>query len=77
MNKWIEILIGVILIVVPILLAIIFSSWGIAAIELIKGAVIILVVLAGIIMLAVGISDLIESIKEKKTKVKKVKKKKK
>jgi len=77
MDKWIEILIGVILIVVPILLAIIFSSWGIAAIELIKGAVIIFVVLAGIIMLAVGISDLIESIKEKKTKVKKVKKKKK
>lgn len=61
MNKWLEILIGLILIVVPILLVTsvpLFYSWGIAALEFLKGGVVIVLVLIGALFVILGISDL-------------------
>ncbi|MEM4152669.1 MAG: hypothetical protein QXK80_00920 [Candidatus Pacearchaeota archaeon] len=61
MNKWIEILLGIILIVLPILIVTsvpLFYSWGIAALEFLKGGIVVFIVLFGIIFLIIGISDL-------------------
>ncbi|MCX8194173.1 MAG: hypothetical protein N3G19_02310 [Candidatus Pacearchaeota archaeon] len=63
MNKWIEILLGIVLIVVPILIVTLvptFYNWGLAAIEFLKGGIVIFVVLIGLIFLILGISDLKE-----------------
>tara|TARA_Y100000310_G_C20599390_1_gene772216 strand:+ start:1053 stop:1244 length:192 start_codon:yes stop_codon:yes gene_type:complete len=61
MNKWAEILLGLIFLVVPI--AIILpgmplASWGIATLEFIKGGVVVFVILIGLLFLMLGISDL-------------------
>jgi len=37
MNKWLEILIGLVLVIAPIWFALTFSSWGQATISIIKG----------------------------------------
>lgn len=58
MNAIIKIILGIILIVVPLLIAICFASWGRAVIELLKGLVIIALIVAGILLLVIGISDL-------------------
>jgi len=61
MNKWFEILLGLILIVVPIIIVTAvstFYNWGIAAVEFIKGGVVVGLVLVGIMLLVIGISDL-------------------
>jgi len=63
MNKWLEILLGLILVIVPIILALpgmFFASWGIAALEFIKGGVVVVLVLLGLLFLMLGISDLKE-----------------
>lgn len=64
MNKWLEILLGLILLVVPI--AIILpgmplASWGIAALEFLKGGLVWLVILIGFFLIMLGISDLKEN----------------
>ncbi len=61
MNKWLEILIGLILIIVPILLVTsvpVFYNWGLAALEFLKGGVVIVLVLIGALFVILGISDL-------------------
>jgi len=61
MNKWLKILLGLILIVIPLYLILPTSpleTWGIAALELIKGGVTIFVLIAGIVFVVLGISDL-------------------
>ena len=61
MNKWLKILLGLILIVVPLYLILPTSPlemWGIAALELIKGGATIIVLLAGIVFVILGISEL-------------------
>ena len=61
MNKWLKILLGLILVVVPLYLILPTSPlemWGIAALELIKGGATILVLLAGIVFVILGISEL-------------------
>ncbi|MGB9708075.1 MAG: hypothetical protein ACPLXC_01975 [Candidatus Pacearchaeota archaeon] len=61
MNKWLEILIGLILVVVPIILVTsvpLFFNWGHAALEFLKGGVVIALVFIGILFLIIGISDL-------------------
>ncbi len=61
MNKWAEILIGLILIIVPIIVVLQFDTfipWGKAALEFIKGGVVIFVILIGLLFLMLGISDL-------------------
>lgn len=61
MNKWLEILIGLILIVIPILIVTsvpLFYSWSMAALNFLKGGVVILLVMIGALFVIVGISDL-------------------
>ena len=58
MNKWLEILIGLILVIIPVLAAIMYPSWGVATIAFLKGGVISFVVLIGLLFLMLGISDL-------------------
>ena len=63
MNKWIEILLGLVLIIIAVLvwaytLGTGFWDFGTAAWELVKGAVIWLVILIGLVLLLLGINDL-------------------
>lgn len=58
MNKWLELLIGLILLLVPIYLWI-ASLWGFGASALIflKGAAMWIVMLMGLLFIILGISD--------------------
>ncbi len=58
MNKWLEVLLGLILVIAPIVLAINYAAWGTATIQFIKGGIIIGVILVGLLFLMLGISDL-------------------
>lgn len=58
MDKWIELLIGIILVIVPIFCSLKFLNWGIAAIHLLMGAVIVTAILVGILFIILGISDI-------------------
>jgi len=61
MNRWLKILIGLILVVVPVALIVPgmpLSNWGRAAWELIKGGIAIFVILTGILLIVLGISEL-------------------
>jgi len=61
MNKIIKILIGLILVIVPLYLIFpgsVMHSWGIATLDLIKGGIIIIVILMGLILIFLGIDDL-------------------
>ena len=63
MNKWLKILIGLILIIVPIALILGIPycySWGLAAWQLIKGGVVLFIIMIGLLMLILGISELKE-----------------
>ena len=59
MNKWLEILVGIVLLVVSIY-AWGVNTWGmgIAALEFFKGGLIWLVIMIGLLFLMLGISDL-------------------
>ncbi|MBI5148933.1 hypothetical protein HZA33_04610 [Candidatus Pacearchaeota archaeon] len=60
MNKWLELLLGLILVIVPIYAAWTYSAayWGAATIEFIKGGIVVFVVLIGLLFIMLGISDL-------------------
>ncbi len=61
MNKWLKILIGLILVVIPLYLIFPTSpleTWGVAALDLIKGGVTIVVLFMGIVLVTLGIMDL-------------------
>lgn len=61
MNKWLEILLGLILVVVPIALVfpgMPFSSWGYAALTVLKGAIVWILILVGLLLIILGINDL-------------------
>ena len=61
MNKWAEILVGLILLIVPIYAWIVnFLGMGEAALTFFKGGVVWLVILIGLLFLMLGISDLKE-----------------
>tara|TARA_Y100000034_G_C6716675_1_gene316851 strand:+ start:121 stop:315 length:195 start_codon:yes stop_codon:yes gene_type:complete len=64
MNKWLEILFGLIFVVVPIYLwiAIPGGYWGLgeAAVTFFKGGLIWFIILIGLLFLMLGISDLKE-----------------
>ncbi len=65
MNKWLEILLGLVLILVSVLIWGFSYGWGFwnfgtAAWEFIKGGVIWFVVMVGVLFLVLGISDLKE-----------------
>ena len=61
MNKWMEILLGLILVLVPIV-AWIYNYWGFgdAALTFFKGGLVWFVILIGLLFLMLGISDLKE-----------------
>jgi len=63
MNKWTELLIGLILLIVPIVvwnmtLGMGFWDFGTAAWEFLKGGVIWFVMMLGVLFILLGISDL-------------------
>jgi len=58
MNKILTILIGLILVVAPILVAGYYENWGRAAVEFLMGGVIIGVIMIGLLLLMLGISEL-------------------
>lgn len=58
MNKWLEILIGLILIVAAVYVFMSFPSWGQAVLTVLKGGIVWGVVLIGLLFLLLGISDL-------------------
>jgi hypothetical protein len=65
MNKWSEIILGLIFLIGAVLVAIYSSSWGAwnflnAAWEVIKGSTIIFVAIIGLLLILLGISDLKE-----------------
>ncbi len=57
MNKWLELLLGLVLIAAPILFALQFPAWGIATLSFIMGGLVVLVVLIGLMFVMLGISD--------------------
>jgi len=62
MNKWIELLLGLILVIGAILFAFQGGIWGVgqAAIEFLKGGIFWFVVMIGALFILLGISDLKE-----------------
>lgn len=59
MNKWLEILIGIILVVAPIYVwAMNYVGFGTAALEFLKGGLVWFVIMIGLLFLLLGISDL-------------------
>lgn len=61
MNKGLKIILGLLLIVVPLYLimpGMVIESWGRAAWEFLKGAITLLVILVGLILVVMGISEL-------------------
>jgi predicted transporter len=61
MNKWVEIFIGLIFVIGAILAwTYLPGNWGQAALQFLKGGVIWIVILIGLLFLMLGISDLKE-----------------
>ena len=61
MNKWLELLIGLIFIIVPVYVwTINFWQFGTAALVFLKGGLVWFFILLGILFLMLGISDLKE-----------------
>ncbi len=58
MNKWAEILLGLILIVAAILVAFYFPSWLSAALVVLKGGILWAVLGLGLLFVMLGISEL-------------------
>ena len=59
MNKWLELLVGLILLLAPIVVALQWAStWGQAALQFIMGGVVVLVALIGLMFIMLGISDI-------------------
>lgn len=59
MNKWLEILLGLILVLAAVV-AWIYNFWGMgaAAFDFLKGGIVWFVILIGLLFLMLGISDL-------------------
>lgn len=61
MNKWLEILLGLILVIVAVVSWVVdFWGTGAAALAFFKGGLVWLVILIGLLFLMLGISDLKE-----------------
>ncbi|MEK6856175.1 MAG: hypothetical protein AABX66_03400 [Nanoarchaeota archaeon] len=59
MNKWLELFLGLILIVVPIVLAtIVWPSWWASSLEFLKGTIFWAIVGMGALFILLGISDI-------------------
>ncbi|GBE19838.1 hypothetical protein BMS3Abin17_00568 [archaeon BMS3Abin17] len=60
MNKWFELLFGLILVIASVYVWGIFPSWGNAALEFLKGGIVWFVIMIGLLFIMLGISDLKE-----------------
>jgi len=61
MNKWIELLVGLILVIVPIVLALlVWPTWWISALEFLVGGIFWFLVGMGLLFILLGISDIKE-----------------
>ena len=61
MNKWLELLVGLILVIAPIYVWVMnYAGFGTAALEFLKGGLIWFFILIGLLFLMLGISDLKE-----------------
>ncbi len=60
MNKWLELLFGLILVVGTVVFALQVDPWGQAALEFLRGGLVWFVGLIGLLFLLLGISDLKE-----------------
>ncbi|MEM4230594.1 MAG: hypothetical protein QXF25_01840 [Candidatus Pacearchaeota archaeon] len=60
MNKWLELLVGIVLVVGMVVFALKVPTWGLAAWEFFKGGLIWFVGMIGVLFLLLGISDLKE-----------------
>jgi hypothetical protein len=58
MNKWIELILGIIFVIVPLFVALKWGAWGQATLEFVMGGIIIGVVLLGLLFIILGISDI-------------------
>jgi len=58
MNKWLELLLGLVLVIVPIIVALAYASWGAATLAFLMGGVIVGVILIGLMFIMLGISDI-------------------
>lgn len=60
MNKWIELILGIILIIAPLYVALSHwgAAWGQATLEFIMGGIIVGVILIGLLLIILGISDI-------------------
>jgi len=58
MNKWLEILVGLILIVAVVLTAFYFPSWLSAALVVLKGGILWFILGIGVLFVMLGISEL-------------------
>ena len=60
MNKFIEIIFGLVLIIAPILIALLFSSWMDAALAVLKGGILWAILGAGLVLVMLGLSEMRE-----------------
>ena len=61
MNKWIELLVGLILVIVPIVLALlVWPTWWTSALEFLVGGIFWFLVGMGLLFILLGISDIKE-----------------
>jgi len=59
MNKWLEILLGLVLVIIAVVAWYLdFWGMGVAALTFLKGGIVWLVILIGLLFLMLGISDL-------------------
>ncbi len=59
MNKWLELLVGLILVIAPIVLALsVWTSWWPVALGFLEGAIFWAVIGIGLLFILLGISDL-------------------
>ena len=60
MSKVLNIILGIVLILAPILIVLnipLFYNWGPATIEFLKGAIVVILVLVGVVLLILGITE--------------------
>jgi hypothetical protein len=63
MNKWMELIVGLILVIAPITLAFYSQNWGmwnfwLAAWEFLKGGIFWFILMIGVLFILLGVSDL-------------------
>ena len=60
MNKWTEIIVGLILVVAAILISFYYPSWFNAALNILKGGILWMILGIGLLFVMLGISELKE-----------------